>query len=77
MQTFYIVYTRILGGEWKILRDARGEVKFALMEQALGMAEALRSPIREVTVTRVTLERITLDCDDSHVWKKTYELVDC
>jgi len=77
METFYIVYTKVIGGEWKLLRDARGEVKYALMEQALGMAETLRSPIKEVTVTRVTLERVTLDDADSQVWKKTYELVDC
>lgn len=70
----YALYVRILGGEWKQHPASKNVQDFAHLEDALGMAETIKSEIKETQIAQVTTGVWFDDEGKRHVTKR-YELI--
>lgn len=59
--TTYHVHVRILGGEWEIYSTDGRHVHFTDLPAALGMADTLKSEIRETVVSQVVSYEQVID----------------
>lgn len=72
----YVLYVRILGGDWHLFTDEKGNAKHGRLEDALGMKATILDPIREVMVVKVETTIIHPGEHDTTLIKKSYELVE-